>query len=301
MPTRVPNRSDTILVTSTTYEVRGMKETITSYDNPAVGSGSVLNQCQYEYNDFSRLITEYQAQGGSVNTSTTPKVQYGFANGSSNTIRPTGLVYPNGREIDYTYGTAGSASDRSSRIAAIEDGTTTLAAYSYLGRQTFVEQDDTEPQMKWTLVDLSGSNDPDTGDIYSGFDRFGRVNDNRWYNYNSASNVDRIQYGYDRAGNRLWRKNVVAAALGKQFDELYAYDGVHRLQDMARGTLNTGQTALTSETFAQCWTLDSTGNWHGFREDDDGDGSWDLIQARTANRVNAITDISETNTFSGTT
>jgi RHS repeat-associated protein len=64
--------------------------------------------------------------------------------------------------------------------------------------------------------------------------------------------------------------------------------------DMARGTLNTPRTALTSETFAQCWTLDSTGNWQGFREDDTGDGTWDLIQARTANPVNEITGISET-------
>jgi RHS repeat-associated protein len=63
---------------------------------------------------------------------------------------------------------------------------------------------------------------------------------------------------------------------------------------MARGTLNTPRTALTSETFAQCWTLDSTGNWQGFREDDNGDGTWDLIQARTANKVNEITNISET-------
>lgn len=63
--------------------------------------------------------------------------------------------------------------------------------------------------------------------------------------------------------------------------------------------------------FAQCWTLDSTGNWQGFREvateaaDRSGrmqaeggsprrNGTWDLIQARTVNKVNEITDISET-------
>jgi RHS repeat-associated protein len=147
--------------------------------------------------------------------------------------------------------------------------------------------------MKWTLVNPAGTNDPETGDIYSGLDRFGRVKDNRWVD-GAGADLDRIQYGYDRAGNRLWRRNVVAAALEKEFDEIYAYDGVHRLQDMARGTLNTERTALTSETFAQCWTLDSTGNWHGFREDSDGNGAWDLIQQRTANPVNEITEISET-------
>jgi RHS repeat-associated protein len=147
--------------------------------------------------------------------------------------------------------------------------------------------------MKWTLINPAGTNDPDTGDIYSGLDRFGRVKDNRWLD-GAGDDLDRIQYGYDRAGNRVWRRNVVAAALGKEFDELYGYDGIHRLKHMARGTLNGGRTALTSETFAQCWTLDSTGNWQGFREDDTGNGTWDLIQQRAANAVNEISGITET-------
>jgi RHS repeat-associated protein len=147
--------------------------------------------------------------------------------------------------------------------------------------------------MKWTLVNPAGTNDPDTGDIYSGLDRFGRVKDHRWLD-GAGADLDRLQYGYDRVGNRLWRRNVVAAALGKEFDELYGYDGIHRLKHMARGTLNGGRTALTSETFAQCWTLDSTGNWQGFREDDDGNGTWDLVQQRSANAVNEISNISET-------
>ncbi|MDX1969447.1 MAG: RHS repeat-associated core domain-containing protein [Planctomycetaceae bacterium] len=279
----------------TTYEVRGMKATMTSYDNATIGSGNVLNQCQFVYNDFGQLTTEYQSHSGTVNVSTTPKVQYTFATGSSNTIRTTGLVYPSGRVLTYAYGGTGSISDRSSRIASIiDDDDTHLCDYSYLGLQTFVEQDDTEPQMKWTLIDLAGSNDPDTGDIYSGFDRFGRVKDNRWYNYNSAADVDRIQYGYDRASSRIWRKNTVAAALGKEFDEIYTYDRVHRLKDMARGTLNGSHTSLTSETFAQCWTLDPTGNWTGFRQDDTGNGAWDLVQQRSANKVNEIDAISVT-------
>ncbi|MDP1797698.1 MAG: RHS repeat-associated core domain-containing protein [Planctomycetaceae bacterium] len=143
------------------------------------------------------------------------------------------------------------------------------------------------------MINPAGTNDPDTGDIYSGLDRFGRVKDNRWID-GAGADLDRIQYGYDRASNRIWRKNVVATALGKQFDEIYSYDGVHRLKDMARGTLNGSQTALSSETFAECWTLDSTGNWKGYRQDDNGDGTWDLVQARAANPVNEIGGITNT-------
>jgi RHS repeat-associated protein len=49
-----------------------------------------------------------------------------------------------------------------------------------------------------------------------------------------------------------------------------------------------------SPTFAQQWLLDATGNWGNFKQDDDGDGTWNLDQDRTANKVNEITDISET-------
>ena len=41
--------------TSTTYEVRGMREKVTSYDNATVGSGSVVNEVLYEYNDLGML------------------------------------------------------------------------------------------------------------------------------------------------------------------------------------------------------------------------------------------------------
>ncbi|MFN0052054.1 MAG: RHS repeat domain-containing protein, partial [Planctomycetales bacterium] len=102
--------------------------------------------------------------------------------------------------------------------------------------------------------------------------------------------------GYDRAGNRLYREDPVAASFGKAFDELYLYDGSYRLRDMKRGTLNAGKTAITggTPTFGQCWTLDTTGNWRGFREDSNGDSTWDLVQSRSANPVNEITGITNT-------
>jgi hypothetical protein len=39
-----------------------------------------------------------------------------------------------------------------------------------------------------------------------------------------------VDYGYDYAGNRRWRENVVAATNGKDLDEFYTYDGLHRLK-----------------------------------------------------------------------
>jgi hypothetical protein len=63
------------------------------------------------HRDFAQLTESYQAHGGTVNTGTTPQVQYSYADGSSNTIRITGMTYPNGRNVVDDYGAAGSMND----------------------------------------------------------------------------------------------------------------------------------------------------------------------------------------------
>jgi len=228
---------------------------------------------------------------GGFNSS--PFVTYGYADGSANTIRPTGITYPNGREIGFGYGSPGSASDAASRIEAITYGLGLVEEthYEYLGLGTIVEADHWQPSLRFTLVGTAGGDDPDTGDIYRGLDRFGRVKDLVWLDDGTNTDAVRIQHGYDRASNRLWRKDPVAASFGKAFDELYTYDGLDRLANMQRGTLNSNHTAVTNSTFAQCWTLDETGNWQQMRQDDTGAGTWDLVQTRTANPVNEITAI----------
>lgn len=165
-----------------------------------------------------------------------------------------------------------------------------LAKYKYLGLSTVVQVDYPEPDIK---LDLWGG----TVGQYDGLDRFGRVVDHRWIDYsaNPDADVSRIQYGYDRNSNRLWRQNDVARAASKKFDQAYSYDGLNRLTDFQRGLLD-GNHAIPSNdlTFRQNWGLDAVGNWSCFNQDDDGDGTYDLKQQRTANEVNEITDITET-------
>jgi RHS repeat-associated protein len=148
--------------------------------------------------------------------------------------------------------------------------------------------------LKYTLVGTTGGDDSDTGDIYRGLDRFGRIKDSYWYDYGSSTDLDRIKYGYDRNGNRTYRENTVAASYSKAFDELYSYDLIDRLKTIDRGDLSTLKDAIANLQFAQDWSLDATGNLCNFREDSDGDATWDLNQQRTSNKVNEITDISET-------
>ena len=160
-----------------------MLEKVTSY--AAATGGSVVNEVLRTYNGFGQLEIEYQAHAGAVDEMTTPKVQYAYADGAANTARPTGLTYPNGRALLYDYGAADSDDDRLSRVLAIQGDTgsaaETYVVYTYLGLNSFVRADYTEPQVRWDLITGSSPNP------YAGLDRFGRVIDCLWRDYGSNS------------------------------------------------------------------------------------------------------------------
>jgi RHS repeat-associated protein len=280
----------------TTYEVRGMVEKVTSYSD-AAGTAPV-NEVQNVYNSFGQLKEQYQEHSGAVNTSTTPKVQYGYADGSANTTRPTSMTYPNGRVLDYLYDD--THADKLSRIRTLRFDGTDVCRYAYLGLNTFVTTDYPQPQVKLDYALGSGANP------YTGFDRFGRIIDLLWAKYglsNSSSSSSsggagndlvHLKYGYDRASNRTFREDLVAQAYGKDFDELYEYDGLHRLKKFHRGRLTDDNRAITSPTLQQGWHLDATGNWRNFTQNDQADPDQTLDQQRLANRVNEITQIART-------
>ena len=78
---------------------------------------------------------------------------------------------------------------------------------------------------------------------YAGFDRFGRVIQQFWYDYGAPDTRDKYTYGYDRNSNRLYRENNVT---GDHKDELYAYDSLNRLTDWKRGNLNGNKDAIAT-------------------------------------------------------
>ena len=288
---------DAVRRITTNYDLRGQVETLTSYDNATVGSGNVVNQVVFEYDEHGLLVKEYQAHNG-VKDVNTPYVGYDYDTTASSGVltkglRLTSLRYPNGRLVHYTYGSSGSTADALGRIAAINDDDSgspgdALAEYGYLGSGSIVQVDYPEPDIRYDLAHGAGD-DPYDGPL----DRFGRVTDLLWRDYDSSTDVVRVQHGYDRVGNRLWREDPVAASYSKDFDELYAYDGMYQLVDMQRGNLNGTKDGLVanSKTFAEDWSLDMTGNWSTYRQDEDGDGNWDLNQSRTHNGANEITQI----------
>ncbi len=68
-------------------------------------SGGAVNQEQDAYNGLQQLITQYQAASGTVNTSTTPSVQYSYnlMVGGENNSKLRSTTYPDGRIVDTDY------------------------------------------------------------------------------------------------------------------------------------------------------------------------------------------------------
>lgn len=267
-----------------------------SPDSP--GSGTihiqlVVNDVLREYNGLGQLTAEYQSEKGAVNTSTTPVVRYVYdemADGA-NESRQTEMIYPDGRILHYVY--SSGIDDSISRLSylADDDGSgdigTPVEEYTYLGLGTVVELNHPEALMKLTYIQQDGDSFAltDGGDQYTGLDRFGRVIDQNWVetdSYGAAVGTDeRYQYGYDRDGNVLWRSDLAESG----FDELYTYDSLNRLVNFARGTLNSGHTAITGTAATSgSWTLDANGNWTSVTTDL-------TTENRTYNAQNELTSV----------
>ena len=277
---------------STSYNARRLIEKVTSYDNATVGSGNVLNEVEYAYDDFNRITEDKQSHGGAT-AATTPKVGYTYSDGSDNTLRLTRTTYPDGRQVDPVYGATNSMDDRLSRPGAIKDVAENLelASYQYLGVASPVIISSTQPGIELAYLKQGSESVDDAGDQYNGLDRFGRIDDQRWLK--AGADIERVQYGYTRAGLRQWRKNPVATALGKKQDDYYTYDGLYQVKQRDRGTLNLGLTAISgTPDQEEDFTYDPTGNWDNYTRK--ASGTTTVDQDRTHNGANEI------KTFDGT-
>ena len=269
---------------SRAYEYRGLLETVTSHD--ATTGENVVNEAKFEYNEFSQLTKDWQEHGGVV-SGATPLCQYAYASGTANTIRPTGITYPNGRVFSYDYGTLSAINDQLSRIKAITENSSDVVAYQYLGLDEFVEVNYTEPGVRLTYLKQGSEGNGDAGDKYAGLDRFYRVVDQRWLR--GSTDIERVQYGFDANSSRIWRDNLVAGTGGKQ-DEYYTYDGLNQLKELDRGDLNSGKSGIAgTPTWEEQFTLGPTGNWPAYKTLTNGSTSLD--QTRTHNKANELTQI----------
>ena len=127
---------------------------------------------------------------------------------------------------------------------------------------------------------------------FAALDRFGRVLDQVWSSYGSASGnagtLDGYTYTYDRAGNRTSRDEPDRRL---RSSETYGYDNLGRLTSMSRGVLSGGTIPARRH---QTWTLDSLGNFTNFT-----DNRQLQTQTRTVDPANEIQTISGSSGHAG--
>jgi RHS repeat-associated protein len=247
-------------------------------------SGTILNEVYREFNDFNQTTYEYQEHGGAVNTGTSLKVGYGWANGSSNTIRQTGFTYPNTASLDIDYGSGLDAS--LSRPLALKESSTTFASMRYLGLGIQVGlKYDAASSVQFTY-EAGGTGD--AGDIYTGLDRFGRLVETIWIRADKYQ--VRTQYGRNRVGGVVWKKDVKAST-GE--DHYYWYDRLQQVRQHQRGTLTPSTppyTGITTLQQTEVFTFDETGNWLSYSATSPSS----VTQYRTHNKANWITALTGT-------
>ena len=243
-----------ILAIGTTYDDIGRVEKVTCYSALTQVNGQyvgdpnhVANEVEYVYDSWGNLAAEYQEHDGAVDANTLVSVQYTYSDGYSTSgsdrpapyVRPTDVVYRNGRDVQYGYGTANAIDDIMSRLETITDNDGASVAYKYLGTGQIVEEDYVTSQTKLSYLDGSGN--------VTGLDRFGRIEDQIWTDYGADPDavIDHYHYEYDRAGNRVSKDNV----LNEDLNETYVYDDVNRLKAW-----------YVDDVLQKEWTLDSLGN-----------------------------------------
>src|SRR5712692_1504466 len=131
----------TIQRLETAYDSAGRPYLFTSYSQPGGGTANIVNQVQDIFNGLGQLTTEYQAHSGAViigGPNQSPTVQYTYNALTNNNSRLTGIIYPNSRTVSYVYGAG--LDDRISRLTSLNDGSTPIESYKYLGLGTVVQR-----------------------------------------------------------------------------------------------------------------------------------------------------------------
>ena len=99
VPSGVSNQTQGI---GYSYNDAGLPFKQTSYSDTSLSTPFAQNDDIY--NGYGQLVQQYQEYSGTVNTSTSASVQYGYSQPSgANYSRLSSMTYPNGRILDYGY------------------------------------------------------------------------------------------------------------------------------------------------------------------------------------------------------
>lgn len=278
------NPADRIGFVRYVYDDRGDLTEVLTYDEDPGTGGLVITHNEYDHDERGRVINDWQAQGGSV-TSSTPKTQYTWdyeptdlAVDQTGRDRLASMVYPSHdlstpRTITLGYSSSNAADDMLSRVVGVDSnfGTTDIADFGYIG----------VGRREWT--ELAGGQVTQTYRVntdvgLAGLDLFGRARDLHFLNANFVDDPEtmfRAQYYYDKNGNRTGSEvTQVDPSTGNPLDnvrsQVNGFDALSRLISTDYGELVLGSGGPEINTSAQIradeWGLDLLGNWSGTAE-----------------------------------
>jgi len=101
-----------------------------------------------------------------------------------------------------------------------------------------------------------------------------------------STSLERLQYGFDRASRRTWRRRAMTTAE----DQAFGYDGLSQVTQAARGSLNLSATAIAGVPVAnETWDFDPTGNWRTWEQT--AGSQVPVTQERVHDKGNRLTQV----------
>jgi RHS repeat-associated protein len=272
---------------ATAYLARGMVDTVTQYDDPDVGEGSVKDQVQYTYDGWNPPhITKFEQDVDSAIAASGRaafNIQYAYTpttvNGREVMVRSS-MTMPNGASLTYDYNDA-------FHVDLLTLNSVEIASYTYTGAgmvtETYLNESDLFMRQHYGFLG-----------VYPDLDQFNRVTSSRWTkDLGTDRDIYDVDVTYDLAGNVTstidnLRKN---AAGNRVFDVAYTMDGLHRLTKADEGTVSGGVVTGNRRVIEE-WGLTQTGNFATNQCSLNGDTDYvdggDLNDTRTHDADNSI-------------
>ncbi|QKK07512.1 MAG: hypothetical protein HND58_04595 [Planctomycetota bacterium] len=282
-----------VLRITTAYTSRGQVETVTQYDHATAGSGSIVDQVQFAYDEWGNVSTFDQdwnsaISGDSVDVDYTHALARSQGSGVYLALRGTGMTMPDGTAVTFAYDSIGSRhDDRLSRVSRVVYGGTAVTRYEYSGVANLMGTELLEADLLYTRYNTSGTVDR--------LDNFNRVTDDIWtrgIDTGAPAGYEHYRdfYDVDISWSRSSNIDLVEDNVYPNWDVAYSNDGLERLTQAERGVW--GGSSITTTVHDELWTLGQTGNWEQYQLDLDGNGVFtgtnELDDDQTFNVVNEL-------------